>query len=234
MKRALAIGLSNRTLVVALTVVLIAGPAAVTYELSTLASPALIVTDGSIVGVIEGDFANLTSTLNPLVLNFTATTYANQSGHLSSTLVMRVQVMAATWGSPGANGTYLDVILVVSVVGRFAPNLHPMALALTANQTAATATGWDAHFDSLGGQEGTNVSFNPEQYVAIAGTGSGTLGANPVNEAGNRPYVFAYSNRFEGEEQWYWYNHFIGFRATVTGPFTPAVAVGILLPIIDV
>ncbi len=209
------------------------GAYTVTYSYSI--GPSLVVTDGSTVGVIEGDFANLSSTINPLVLNFTVTTYANQSGHLSSTLVVHIQVMAATVGSPGQNGTYLQVNLVVSVGGRFAPNLGPTALALIANQTAATPSGWDAHLDSLGSwQSGTNVSFNPEQYVALAGTSSAALTANLVNQTGNGPYVFAYSVRFEGEEQLYWYSHVLGFRATVTGPFTPAVSVGILLRTIDV
>ncbi len=235
MKRALAIGLSDRTLVVALTVVLIAGPAAVTYGLSTLASPALVVTDGSITGLIEGNFSTITSTLNPLILDFNATTYANQSGRPSSTLVMHIHVMAACVCNSGYQGSYFEVVLVVSVVGRFAPNLHPTALALRANQTAATPSGWEAHLDSLGSwQGGTDVSFNPGQYVALVGTGSGALTANLVNQTRNGSHVFAYSTKFDGQEQLYWYNHFLGFRATVTGSLTPAVSVGILLKVINV
>ena len=221
MKRALTVGLLVVGLVgLAVTPLLVQGPT-------------LAVTDGSNTGLIDGNLTNVSS-LRPLMLNFTATTYANQTTGPASTLVMEVQAGTVyVGGSPG----YLEIKIGVTILAHFASDIRPNGLLLASNQTG---TAMDAiGFDS-GQQAGTNVSFDPQQGYGIGGWGNGswTAEATPVNEDAGSPYYnFSYT---AGYIVWVYMGsdylgseHFVGFRATVEGPFTPAASVGILVQIIN-
>ncbi len=189
----------------------------------------LTIQDGSTTGTIEGDLASLSS-FAPLVLNFTATTYANQASHPGSTLVMQVETGSAFVG--GSEG-FLEMNIFVGVLGHFASNLHPSGLQLTVNATGGSADA--VYFE--GGVPGTpadaNVSFDTHQVLGVFGTGSGQVTATPVNEDAATYYDFALGAGFVAYE-YLSHSQFIGFRITVTGPFTPSISVGIVLAIIDV
>lgn len=192
----------------------------------------LAVSDGSTSGTIEGNLTTVSS-WNPLVRNFTATTYANQTGHPSSTLVMQIQTATYFVGpSPG----YLELLLTVNALGHFASDLHPSGLSLMGNQTG---TALDSLGFQSGQQAGTNVSFNPNQMVG--GWGNGSWAAERVafvNEAGAGTYYdFSYTavyilSVYMGSD-YLGSAHFDGFRVTVDGSFTPSVGVGVLLQIIN-
>ncbi len=179
--------------------------------------PTLVVANGSIIGVVKGNFSSINSA-GPLRLDFNATTYINQSTGIASTLSILVQTV--TYGVPGGS---LEVNATVTVLGRFAGNLHPSDLVLAVNATAVTDYPYEIDIESWGMfQTGTNVSYSPQQGVGILGTGSGTLTATLVNQnQGDSVYAFAYQNKFEIEE-YYQYVHFVGFQATLGGLDTTA------------
>jgi hypothetical protein len=210
-------------LAVLLVAAVLAVAGVVTYAVTR--PPALIdlkVTDGSMVGAIEG---NLTSygSLDALVLNFEATTYANETGGAASTLTLRLY----TWTLFDSTCGCVVVNINATVVGTFASDLHPANLQLMANQTGPNG--------GLQSREvyqfGVNVSFAPGQYIAVF-NGSGALSAAILGDAG-KTYRFSYSDRFELDALPE-YNRFVGFWVTVTGAFTPAADIGILLKIINV
>ncbi len=176
------------------------------------------VVDGSKVGEIKG---NLTSygSLAPLALNFAATTYANETNGAASTLTLRLY----TWTSFNDICGCVEVDVNATATGVFASDLHPAALQLEANQT-----GPNGSLQSWADQQyGVNVSFDSGQSFGFY-NGTGVLAATVASGA----YRFSYSDffNFRGRP---WWNRFVGFRATVTGPFVPAVSVGILLEIIN-
>lgn len=211
----------KRTLVLAvLAVAIVVVMAGVVTYLVTRPSAFvdLNVTDGFAVGAIRW---NVTTGSNQtdLILDFAATTYANETNGAASILSLRL-VTDTLYDSYGGD---VVVNIYATVVGIFAPNLHPANLRLEANQS-----GPNGLLQSWAGQQnGTNVSFDPGQSIGFF-NGTGSVSATVVGEASR----FSYSDRFElnGRPGW---NRFVGFRATVTGPFTPAVNVGILLKIID-
>lgn len=204
---------------VLLVTVLLVAAGVVTYVVTR--PPDLIdlkVVDGSTVGAIEGDLTTVGSNQTPLVLNFVATTYANETNGEASTLTLRLH----TWTFFDSGGGDVEVDINATVAGTFAADLHPANLQLFANQT-----GPNGSLEAWAEQFGTNVSFDPGQSFGVL-NGSGVLSATIVGGA----YRFSYSDFFKviGRP---WYNRFAGFRVTVTGPFTPAVGVGILLKIIN-
>ncbi len=218
MKRILALGLAG------LIVVALAASGVVIYVVTR--PPALpinlAVSDGSTLGAIEGNFTNITDTRDALVLQFGATVYANQSGVASSKL--SIHVWTETYYDAVAGAMYqFDN---VTIMGRFASNLRPSGLQLTLNETGPAI---GLHTDIL--PQGANVSFNSE-VVTLYQDGTTNLSATLINGGAAAPFDFGYYTEFN--VVWRpWYNHFVGFRATVTGPFTPAVGVGILLKIIN-
>ncbi len=178
----------------------------------------LKVADGSTVGTIQG---NLTSygSLSPLVLNFASTTYGNETNGVASTLTLRLYTVTDFSDLCGC----VEVGINATATGVFASDLDPAALQLEANQT-----GPNGSLDSWADQQfGANVTFDPGQFFGFF-NGTGVLYATVVGGA----HRFSYSDffYFHGRP---WYNRFVGFRATVTGPFAPAVSVGILLEIIN-
>ena len=122
----------------------------------------------------------------------------------------------------------------VTVAGSFAPNLEPGALEFTVNETGPLI---GLQLFSVPAK--TNLSFDSQLNVVLSGAGTSSLSATLTNRSQTTPlYEFGfrpppYSG---GTFQVEWrpeYNHFVGFRATVTGPFTPAVSASILLEIIN-
>ncbi len=223
----------KKWLVLVLAVVVIVAITALT--ISSLPGPPpipLTVSDRSTTGLIEGNLTDISS-LNPALLNVTATTYANQTGQPSSTLVLRVETYYFYEGtSPGGR---LKVNLAVDALGHFASNLHPNGLQLTANATGGSG-------DSLyfwGSQKGVNVTFDPNQYFGVfpgssGGAGPGQAYATPVNEGGGTYFDFVYSAAGMEAFEYLSHNESIGFRVTVSGPFTPSISAGVLLEIVDV
>lgn len=210
------------TLVIA---VVLAGAGVVAYVVTRPpALTSLKVTDGSAVGAIEGNLTTVGSNQTALVLDFTATTYANETDGAVSILSLRLH----TWTFFDSACGCVVANVNATVVGTFASDLHPANLQLAANQTGPNAT-----LQSLGfAQFGTNVSFAPGQSFGVL-NGSGTLTATVVGGGPGKGYRFSYADAFFMRAQAR-YNRFVGFRATVTGSFTPAVDVGILLKIINV
>ncbi len=207
--------MKRRTLVLVLAVAAIVVVAVVSLYVLTPPPPTpLTVADGSMSGAVPW---NMTTGSNQtaLILNFTATTYANQTEGASSTLTLRLY----THTYYDTTGATLSLNVNATVTGNFASNLRPGALRLTANLTGANSS-----IQSWGGlQFGTNVSFPMQAFGFYSGTG--TLSASV---SGNH---FWYSDYVEingrpGHNRW------VGFRATIEGPFTPSVTVGILLSVI--
>lgn len=214
----------KRTLVLAATLVAAALVVASIVAYVVTGPPGRIplqVTDGSTVGAISGNLTDIPSPY-PLFLDFTAMTYANETKGVTSTLTLRLH----TWTFYNGGCGCVEININATAVGVFASDLHPANLELSANQTGANGTldTWPSE------QSGTNVSFDPGQSFGFY-NGSGVLSA-AIRGGSGPAYRFSYSDRFEvwGRPQ---YNRFVGFRATVTGPFAVPVSVGILLKIIN-
>lgn len=214
-------------LLLAFAVAVVVVVAAVSVYVLTRPPPiTLAVSDGSTTGTIEGNLTTVGSNQTDLVLDFAASTYANQTNGLSSALTLRLHTYSLYDSGCGC----LETNLIASVVGSFVANLRPSALQFVVNQSGSRieVQGW-------GAGEGTNVSIDPTQVLAFANNGSGALTATIASQTGVR-YNFTYSERTEvraNETATIRYNHFLGFRVAVTGAFTPIVGVGILLKIVD-
>lgn len=238
----------QRLLVLAVVGVLLGGgSAAIVYGLTKPpALAALVVKDGSITDVLEGDFANYNSAYG-FVRYFNATTYANQSSGPTSTLTLRL--FTATYAFAGV----VHTDMYAAVQGEFASNLNLTGLTLAYNETGTIwgfyagpqldptnisqyPPDWMTNFTytNITWPGSTNVTYNGPPITSAAATGSAALTPALVNETRKGPvYEFAFS-------AWLWAeyplvsNGFLGFRATVTGRFTPDVSVGILLQVLDV
>ncbi len=191
----------------------------------------LKVVDGSVVGTIEGNLTRIGAT-DPLVRFFNVTSYANQSGYPSSTLGMHMQ--ATTYYHGPAPG-YAWIGISIAVVGRFAANVGPTGLALAANQTG---TSMDLLQFQPAEQTGANVAFDPKQTFGILGNGSWAAEASCVNQTrAGTFYDFSYTAGFVSlvylGSDYARSAHFVGFRATVNGSFTPSIATTILVEIIS-
>ncbi len=220
MKRILALA------IVGLMVVALAAYT-LTYGLS---DRALVVTDGSITGVIEGNFALINSS-SALISYFNATTVATQPGYPSSTVSLLLRT--DTYFDAGSGAVRMTFVAIA--LGRLASDLRPSGITLTYNQT-----GTNISVDSIPGgvwftpgyQAPDNVSFNPEAGFSFLGGGTGRLSAALVGETGvGAYYQFRYAAEIDtmGRPQ---YNHVIGLRADLAGLGVP-VGVGIVLKIIN-
>ncbi len=110
-------------------VVVVAG---VSVYVLTLPPPIpLTVKDGSATGTIEGNLTTIGSNQTDLVLDFLATTYANQTNGLGSTLTLRLHTYSLYDGGCGC----LETNVIASVAGSFAANLRPSTLQFVVNQS---------------------------------------------------------------------------------------------------
>ena len=202
-------------MLLALAVAVVVVAAVLSVYLLTPPPPILLsVSDGSTTGVVAWN-ETTGSNQTDLVLNFAATSYANETDGAVSTLTLRLR----TWTFYASAGATLSLNINATVSGAFAPNLHPADLELEANLTGANSS-----LQSWGSSQfGTNVSF-PTQSFGFA-SGSGVLSA--TISSGH----FGYSDYFEVNGR-PGHDRFVGFRATVEGPFTPPVSVMILLSVI--
>ena len=200
------------------------------YILTRPPSPiALAVSNHPIVGRIEGNFTSITDTAFAIIREFNTTTYANQSAGPVSTLSLRVWTETVYDPNAGVVRLYADV----TVAGSFAKSLMPGALGFTVNET-----GPQIGLQLISVPATTNLSFDSQLNFVLSGAGTGSLSATLTNRSQATPlYEFGFrpppGGGMFGVEWRPQYNHFIGFRATVTGPFTPAVSASILLEIIN-
>jgi len=225
-------------IVLAVAVVLVVASVSV-YVLTRPPPIPLTVSDGSIGKILEATFADYSNTGHPIFRIYTATTYANESGGATSTLTLRLFLGAFYDPHQGA---MLDLFPVVS--GKFAPDLSPTGLTLTFNQTGrqAFAFGYPyatAFNNSLAGAliafpGPTNVTSTSKFLSQVVGNGSASMSATFQNTSKTGPYFeFLYPSYID-EQDPLGDNAFLGIRATVTGPFTPAVSVGILVHLVNI
>ncbi len=217
--------------VVILVVVLVSASTSVALAYVLTGSPApihLAVSENPILGVISGNLTGIFSNAS-LVREFEAITYANQSGGPASTLTL--QVRTETYDDPG-NGV-VRTLVGLTLAGHFASALGPRNLLLTVNDTGPAIS---LQVDSV--LVATNFTFDSDPYISLLQASTGSLSASLTNAGSAIPfYQFGIQSTISGDTfevsfspQ---YNHFVGFRATVTGPFTPAVSVSVLLEIIN-
>jgi hypothetical protein len=199
----------------------------------------LTVSDGSLSKIIEATFADYQDTGHPIFRVYTATTYANQSDGASSRLTLRLFVVA--FDAP-PRGATLGMFAIVS--GRFAPNLSPTRLTFTFNQTGRYASAYGYAYPTAFNNSlpnapiafpgPTNVTYEGAFLPQVVGTGSSSIGSSFLNESKAGPsYDFLYPAYIEevdplGDDA------FLAIRATVMGPFTPAVSVGILVHLVNI
>jgi len=201
------------------------------YILTRSPSPiALTVSDSPIVGRIEGNLTSITDTTFAIIREFSTTTYANESAGPVSTLSL--QAWTETFYDAQASMVLLYAYVIV--VGSFAPNLKPGALEFTVNETGPLIG-----LGLISAPTTTNLTFVSSLNFVLSGADTGSLSATLTNRSQTTPfYDFGFrSPPYSGgtfQVEWHpQYNHFVGFQATVTGPFTPAVSASILLEIIN-
>lgn len=213
-------------LVLAVAVVVVVAAVSV-YVLTQPPPIPLTVSEGSTTGVIEGNFANYSS-LAPMQQSFGATTYANHSGGPMSSLSLRLftyTYSADYWAVVGIS---------LMVKGEFASDLHLSGITLAYNETGTCIGASAAAFPNQ--YYPVNVSFNPANAPRfnMSGPGNESLTTTPMYQTGNGPfYEFVFPSSFQ-VTPCFGTDHFLGFRATVTGSFTPSVSVSVLLHVIDV
>ncbi|HYM39751.1 MAG TPA: hypothetical protein VEY12_06375, partial [Thermoplasmata archaeon] len=160
--------------------------------------PNVVVTDGSITGVIKGNLTSITPAAG-LVEYFNATTYVNESGAPGSTLVLEVRTVTyyvappRNWPNASYYQGYLWTGIWVTFLGHFAPDLTLRNLQLTANGTGvvegtSAADSFNFLYSFL---TGANISFAPSGQLGFLGTGSVTILASFLNETGTSSYDFA-------------------------------------------
>jgi len=225
-------------LVLAVAAVVAVGSISV-YVLTRPPPIPLTVSDGSISKLLEATFADYSNTAHPIFRIYTATTYANESGGATSTLTLRLYLGA--FYDPHM-GVMLDLFPVAS--GKFAPDLSPTGLTLTFNQTGRQAWAYGypyatAFNNSLPGAlisfpGPTNVTSISKSLSQVAGNGSASMLATFQNTSTTGPYFEFRYPAYIDEQDPLGDNAFFGIRAAVTGPFTPAVSVGILVHIINI
>lgn len=207
-----------------------AGSGVLVYGLARSRPPVkLSVTTGSSTGVIQGNFTNYSSR-NALALNFSATTFANQTSAGESVLAMLVST--ETYYDPFAGAVYLYAD--VNVSGSFASNLGPSSLRFTINETGPLIG-----LHSYSPPATTNLSFDSQPYLSLYENQTGNLSATLVNVNRTEPnYAFGLhpAPNSGGMFEIVWrpaYNHFVGFRASVLGSFNERIQVSVLLEIVD-
>ena len=189
----------------------------------------LAISDGSTAALSRATFSDYSDTAYGVAREYTATTTANQSGGPTSILTLDLQTNSA-WVPISAVLAEVDTAVFVTVRGAFASNLRPTGLTLACNSTGGgTPGGWAE-------PGGTNVSYDPTHPQTVPDC-NGAVGFTPTleNVSDEGPvYAFVFVASvgslwgLDGGDQ------FLGFRATVTGPFAPAVSVGILLHLVDI
>ena len=208
-------------------IITIAGSTAILLSLP----PSLSVSDGSRAYEIEGNFTAMNS-LSPTVWYLNATTYANQTSGLSSTLTLDLKV----YGFYDSAAHAIQFFSIATVLGKFSANIRPSGLLITVNETGPLVNVFGHVLPpGVNGRPGSpNVSFDQSQTIGFAGNGTGNLGVSLANQGGSTPqYEFVF---FEETDLTYRYlfDHILGTRATVTGWLLPPISVSIVLRIANV
>lgn len=223
------------TLAVA-AVLIVAGVSA--YVLTTPPPVPLAISDGSMLGLIRANLTTLDSVYNTLVLYFNATTSANQSDGPTSTLIMQMRTWTYFVGGSAENyyWGHISTTVDITILGRFASNLHPTALQFTIGEIGQQLTGGrtDDVWSPPSSQTGSNITIDQNQELWVGGTGSMTA-TNPLvaGASGDPLFEFAYGVHVIAEG-FVGHNRFVTLRATVEGRFSPAVSVEVGLAIVDV
>jgi hypothetical protein len=219
-------------LIIVLAVAVIVVAAVISLYVLTPPPPIPVtVSNGSTTGVMEANFLNYTNTDAPFVQDFNATTYASQNGGPTSALTLRLHAAAVSqysMAAPGPQGfIYVDIDIVVQ--GEFASNLRLNGLTLTGNQSGNFSAGQFAMGRTNPNQTNISNAWQGLSWTAGPATFTPTL----VNQTGKGPfYEFVYS-AFVQVDNPILYSSFVGFRATVTGQFSPSVSVGILFQVVE-
>ncbi len=209
-------------LVLAVAVVVVVAVVSV-YVLTRSPPIPLTIREGSTTGTVPWNTTSYGS-LNPLELDFRATTYANESDGEASVLGMRVYLGA--FFDTACNCIRIE--FNVTATGAFASNLHPTGLELRSDLAGPNATR-NVTLYGAAGLTGTNLSFASNQYTYTV-NGSITATATILPETA-KVYNFSLSDPFEFEAPPN-YNRTLDFRATVDGPFVPSVSVQVDLAVI--
>lgn len=216
-----------RIIAILVAVVVVAAASLALLYLSSR-PPDLSIKEGSVLGMIEGNLTAIASD-HPLVQNFSAITFANQSGGPSSTVALYVQTLAYYVVPPNSQG-YLDVEIEVRVTGHVASNLHLTSVRLTVNETATPGSTINS---KPANQTGTNVTFDTNQDFGIIGTGSGEATATPTCAGTGDSCDVAYGAAMWADEYLGPTGPHIGLQGTITVSGIP-ISVGILLAIVNI
>ena len=224
--------------VLALAAAVVVVVAAVSAYLTLTRAPIpLSISDGSVFGLIRGNLTSVSSG-SPLALYLNATTRATQGAGPSSTLIMQVVTWTYFVAGPQGHyydGGYIDTNFNVTIRGHFASNLHPVVLQFTVGEIAAIQAGGglDIVWTEPGYQTGTNVTFDHNQELAFFGTGSAAGTETLTSSASSGPYYdFAYGDWVDA---WGYvgHNRLVSIRASIEGPFAPAVSLEMGFAIVD-
>lgn len=232
--------MKRRTLALVLAVAAVVVVAGVSAYVLTRPPPIpLTISEGSTSQVVQATFANFGSNC-PVYRSYVATTWANESDGATSALTLHLYLGAFIDGDL----VRLDLFPVVS--GSFAPDLHPARLTLTFNETGARYTGaygwpYTTAFNNsfpaapVAFPAPTNVTIHSQDSLPeVAGNGSTSLDTSLVNTStSGARYEFLYAMLIIMQDP-LGDNAFFAVRATVTGPFAPAVNVDILVHLVDV
>jgi hypothetical protein len=228
----------RRFLVVLAVVAVIVVACASVYLLTRLPPIVLTISDGSTSQVVKATFADFNSGC-PVYRHYSATTFANETGGATSALVLRLFLGAFVDGDI----VRLDLFPVVS--GSFAANLHPTDVTVTLNETGSRTTtafgrAYTTAFNNtfpaapVAFPSPANVSVSNLALPEVVGNGSTSMGTALLNTSTSESrYAFLFPAWITladplGD------NAFFGVRATVTGPFTPLVSVGIAVHLVNV
>ena len=177
--------MKRRSLLLVLAVAAVVVVAGVSVYVLTRPPPIpLTVSDGSTDGVAEADFGSISST-NPYFAFFNVTTTATHTGLPTSTLTLRVRVVAYGW-----YGGYI-LNLYIGVAGHVAADLRPSGLALTYNEAGKALYAHRSMDPTETSAPFVNVSSCSNcrlQLVVVVNNGSGSLTPTLLNQGGPGPY----------------------------------------------
>jgi hypothetical protein len=222
-------GRRRRPLPLALAAVAIIAVLVLATIALTLPGPktVLIVTDGSMTGMIEGDFFE-TNYSTSLFSYFNATSVAQQPDHPNS--ILTLQIVAITRWASDYNA--VETALLFNVTGDFDSNLSVKSLRIDCNQTAYH-TGMESFSTQL---DGGNVAYDQQLEFHFWDNDSGSMSVKLVNRVeSSSSYRFSLSDlvMVHAYTKENIDDRFISLRATVTGWFEPEFSVGITLKLVN-
>ena len=188
----------------------------------------LTVTDGSIDGIIQGDFFE--TNRNCMIVSYlNATTTAAWQDHRDSNLTMQIRALTY-WDEIPISG--VKTVLYLTVRGNLDSELSVRSLELAFNQTAShTMLTFLETF-----AEGVNVSFESVRGLDFSNNGSSVLKADLINRTEASPYYeFSLQSLLHatalGEDNLG--TRFMCFKAVLNGNIEPEFSVSISISIVN-